>query len=437
MSMKKLLSIVLAAAMLFAAVVPVFASDDVSYEITDPYASVDWDSWHHYKAQLHSHTLYSDGEMSIADVVEAYYARDYDILAVTDHGVVNTGWNKAHKTIPIIGYNKIIKPGQVVPMSDERYEQITTGADRDGRPMLDVEQGIEMNAMNVRKNHVNGFFCGWGQGWLGAEEDYETAIAKTEEAGGVSFINHPADYLYVNHDLSRASDQSQLKIFTDSLLAHPSCLGVEAFNCRDTVDRYGRVVWDNLLMYCIPRGRNVWAFSNDDSHYESQIGLTAEIMLMPELSNAALRTAMENGSFFACSILAREEMGDEFEGSGNFAFVSSVDVDDDNDVITVSAENYDTIEWIADGEIIATGESLDLRAHSDEIGSYVRFQIKNEGGLLLSQPFVCDDGDMESHLIPEPVDERSAIVRFFDAIISFFRRSLLGEALYCLLVLDR
>ena len=433
---QRLTALLLAAAMLFGLSAAACAQE-VDYVITNPYETVDWDAWNRYRTQLHAHTLYSDGEMNITDAVEAYYAQGYDILAITDHGVVNTGWNQKHKMIPVIGYNRIIKPTEVVPMSDERYEQITTGADRDGHPMLDVKQGIEMNALTMRKNHVNGYFCGWGQNYLGKEEDYETSIAATERAGGISVINHPGDFFHASTEKSRVYDWNNLMIFTDSLLAHPSCVGVEAFNNYDTTDRYDRILWDNLLMYCIPRGRNVWAFSNDDSHVPSHIGVTAEIILMPELTEAALRTAMENGTFFACSTVAREEMGESFRGNGKYADVRRIGVDEANDTITVTAENYDVIEWIADGEVIATGESISLREHADKIGAYVRFQIKNEGGLLLSQAFICDDGDMASHLIPEPQDDRAPVVKALAKIVAFFRKNLIGELLYRVFVLEK
>ena len=411
------------------------AAASVEYRITNPYAAVDWDGWNRCRAQLHAHTLYSDGEVNIAEAAEAYYARGYDILAVTDHGVVNTGWNRPHKMIPVIGYNKLLRAGRIRPMSDERYLDITTGADRGGRGMLDVKQGIEMNALNVRKNHVNGFFCGWGQNRLGREEDYETAVAATERAGGISVINHPGDFFCANRDIRRAYDWRNIMVFADSLLVHPkSCVGVEAFNRIDTAARYDRIIWDQLLQYCIPRGRNVWAFSNDDSHVLTDIGLTAEIMLMPELSEAALRAAMENGTFFACAKIARQELGEDFRGNGNYAHVKRITVDDENDVISVDAENADRIEWVSNGRVIAEGDSIRLRDHADAVGAYVRFQIRNEGGLLLSQAFICDDGHMERHLVPRPAEEPLSL---FGSVRSFFRRTLPGELIYTKRVLEK
>ena len=429
---KKLIAISLVVSLVMALFLPVGAfAGQVDYKITSPYATVDWDEWNQYQAQLHTHTLYSDGTVDVKDVVERYYELGYDILAVTDHGVVNKGWNRVPEVLDLIGYNQYINDFE--PMSEERYREITVeGAGRDGRPMLDVPYGIELNALVVRKNHVNGFFVDYGNGILGAEEDYETVIAGNSAAGGITFINHPGDFLAANKENGRAEDYNQLKVFIDPLMKYDSCVGIEIFNLRDTTDRADRILWDTILQYTIPQGKNVWGFANDDSHALDDIDVTRDIMLMPELSNEALRTAMENGTFFACSRYARYEMGEDFVGEGEYAHISEVLVDDEADIISVSASNYDVIEWIADGEIIATGDTLDLKQYSDEIGCYVRFQIKNEGGIVCSQPFVCDDGDMSDNAVELPEDHvpNNIIAAFFQELLSFLRRTLIGEIIY-------
>lgn len=429
---KKLVSILLVVSLMASFVLPLSVSAaSVSYEITSPYDNIDWDSTNRYKAQLHSHTLYSDGTIDVKDSVEEYYRQGYDILATTDHGVVHKGWNKLPEVMDLIGYNQYIY--DLKPMSQERYEEITIyGTGRDGRPMLDVQQGIEMNALVVRKNHVNGFFCGYGQGYLGVEEDYETVIKGTDAAGGITFINHPGDFIAANKENGRAEDYSQLEVFIDPLLKYDSCVGIEIFNLRDTTDRADRILWDTILQYTIPEGKNVWGFSNDDSHALDDIGVTQEIMLMPELSNEALRTAMEEGTFFACSKYARYEMGEDFVGTGEYAEIHEVIIDDDNDTISVVASDYDVIEWIADGEIIATGETLSLTENSDKIGCYVRFQIKNEGGIVCSQPFVCDDGDMsdDAGRVPEAHEPNNIIAAFFQELLAMLRKTLIGAVIY-------
>ncbi len=429
---KKLVSVLLVVSLFVTVMMPLTASAaTVSYDITNPYETVDWDTWNQYQAMLHAHTLYSDGTMDVKDVVETYYSLGYDILAITDHGVVNKGWNKVPEVLDLIGYNQYIN--NFKPMSQERYEEITIhGTGRDGRPMLDVPMGIEMNALVIRKNHVNGFFCGYGQGILGEEENYEDVIAGTDAAGGITFINHPGDFIAANKENGRATDYNQLKVFIDPLMKYDSCVGIEIFNLRDTTDRADRILWDSILQYTIPQGKIVWGFANDDSHAFEDIDVTRDIMLMPELSNEALRTAMENGTFFACSRYARYEMGEDFVGEGEYAKIHSLNVDDDADTITVVASDYDVIEWIADGEIIATGETLDLREYSDEIGCYVRFQVKNKGGIVCSQPFVCDDGDMSDEAVEYPEEHvpNNIIAAFFQELLTMLRKTLIGELIY-------
>ncbi len=429
---KKLIAISLVVSLVMALFLPVGAfAGQVSYEITSPYETVDWERWNQYQAMLHAHTLYSDGTVDVKDVVEEYYRLGYDILAITDHGVVNKGWNRVPDVLDLVGYNQYINDFE--PMSQERYEEITIeGAGRNGRPMLDVPYGIELNALVVRKNHINGFFVDYGNGILGEEEDYEKVIAGNSAAGGITFINHPGDFIAANKENGRAEDYNQLKVFIDPLMKYDSCVGIEIFNLRDTTDRADRILWDTILQYTIPQGKNVWGFANDDSHALDDIDVTREIMLMPELSNEALRTAMENGTFFACSRYARYEMGEDFVGEGEYASIHSLNVDDDNDTITVVASNYDVIEWIADGEIIATGETLDLREYSDEIGCYVRFQIKNEGGIVCSQPFVCDDGDMSDEAVEYPEEHvpNNIIAAFFQELLEMLRKTLIGEVIF-------
>ena len=83
---KKLVSVLLVVSLLVSFVLPLSASAAVvSYDITSPYETVDWDTFNQYKTQLHAHTLYSDGGMDVKDVVEEYYRQNYDILAITDH----------------------------------------------------------------------------------------------------------------------------------------------------------------------------------------------------------------------------------------------------------------------------------------------------------------------------------------------------------------
>ena len=395
------LSLILCAALLLPLGIGAGATGDVTgsktYTITNPYETVNWNTWDHYKANLHTHSTVSDGKDAIVDVIEAYYAGGYDILAMTDHGVVNRGWNVMPTPVPILSFNMIL--GRPIPLSDERYTQITTGSDRGGRGMTDVPFGIELNAAVLTKSHVNGFFVDYGQNDWGKENDYEGPIAAVDALGGLTHINHPGDWLGSAKDINIAKDPKNIKFFADILKKYPSCLGIEVLNDRDSPTRHDRVLWDGLLESVIPTGRNVWGFANSDSHKMESIDTSFEVFMMPSNTVDNVRTAMETGTFFACGRTARPELGDEFRGEGQYPVVTNITVDHDLQRIAIEGTDYDTIQWIAKGEIIATGNSIDLNAHEDEIGRYVRAQLKGPGGICFTQAFGTDDGTPPT---PEP-----------------------------------
>ena len=285
---------------------------DGDYTIVSPYEDVIWEgenAWGAYKGTLHSHTTYSDADDTLPVMVKEAYRQDYDFLAIADHGITGVDWDQA-PAIQLLYTYQLLIDNPYEHLTTEEYEDIKNGTyENRGKIMVPVLGANELNYIALTKNHVNGFFCGYGQGILGQEEDYETVIAGTHAAGGITFINHPGDFIAANKENGRAEDYNQLKIFIDPLMKYDSCVGIEIFNLRDTTDRADRILWDTILQYTIPQGKVVWGFANDDSHALDDIDVTRDIMLMPALSNEDLRTAMENGTFFACSRYARYEMG--------------------------------------------------------------------------------------------------------------------------------
>lgn len=228
------------------------------FKITNPYAGVDWDSWHHYKTNLHTHSTASDAQVDFSDMIKAYYDAGFDILAMTDHGVVNHGWNQKPRRIPVLSVSSIIK--KPTWLSDEEYGAILDGTYKNrGRGMTDLRYGIEINTAVFTKAHVNGFFTEYGQGLVGHENDFEGPVKGVAESGGLSVINHPGDWLESYVDVNHAHEKKNVELFADILKRYPSCLGIEAFNRIDTVTCADRILWDELLSAVIPSGRNVWA----------------------------------------------------------------------------------------------------------------------------------------------------------------------------------
>ncbi len=417
----------------------VFAADGaVSYTITNPYAGVTnllGDMDNHYKTNLHTHSTYSDADITLEEMVMGYYERDFDVLGFADHGVIGVDWNKAPTIIPLYQYQKLLGNSQK-HLSDEQFVGVTSGTlagtqRTNPRGMQCLTGGNELNMLLITKAHVNGYFLtdGAGEGYLGYENDFEGAVKIADECGGVSHINHPGDWLESAGNPDVARDPANVKIFADIYRKYKSCLGMEILNSHDSVTRSDRILWDEELKAIIPEGeRNVWGFGNGDSHVISDIDTSFMDFILPSYSPSNMRTAMENGTFFAIGRRAKGELGDDFVGTGAYPQVTSILVDDLTDTITITGINTNRIEWVADGNIIETTHEIGdtnivvstiaLGQHSGDISCYVRAQLIGDGGICFTQAFVCDDGNMQRFIIE---DTRSDIQILIDKFITMLK----------------
>jgi len=368
------------------------------FTIKNPYESVDWDSWTAYKANRHTHSHASDARVDLRDMIESYYAEGFDVLAMAEHGIVNKGWTVKPKQLPLLSLP--VRKLPLNPLTPERCREITVdGAGRDGRIMLDVPMGIELNAGVLNKNHVNSYFVDTGDGDWGVENDYEPAIALSHKLGGMSQINHPGDWIRSRHDPNVARDPKHIRYFGDLLLKYPSCMGMEILNQNDSPTRHDRILWDGLLEYVIPHGRTVLGLGTSDAHFLRNVVSSYEYIMMPENTVENLKTALRSGTLFTVGLHAHPELGDDFTGdvSKPMPMVTRVTVNPNAQTIALETNGAeDMVEWIAKGEVIAQGKRIDLTQHTDKIGCYVRAQLKGAGGICFTQAFICDDGNMQT-----------------------------------------
>jgi len=408
--MKRLFAVALALLLALWLAVPAFAAG--GYTITNPYRAVDWDAWDAYKANLHVHTTFSDGNMDLADVVDEYYAQGYDALAIADHGVVQAAWDKWPRTMPPLDIPHWFSNRQV--LTSARLAEITAGSDRGNRGMVQVPLGIELNAATVYKNHLVGLYGGWGWYWTGLGIDYRIPVAMTQRRGGITFLAHPGDWA------KDVNDKDMLNFHADIFRDYPSLLGMEVYNRIDTSTRHDRVLWDNLLARLMPEGRNVFGFANDDSHTLTDIGCTATLLYMPSNTAQNVRKCLESGAFLACSRRDRAVLGDQFVGDYDEPFPSIERITILGDVITIDAADTTAIEWIADGNVILSGsDSIDLAAYADQITCYVRAQLIGPGGISATQAFGVDKGDGYRF----PSDARKGFDKFWWTFELMARRS--------------
>ena len=403
------------------------SSPEKNYTITDPYARVDWDKWGVYKTQLHCHTTASDGFLKIDEFVQKHYDLNFDIVALTDHGTLNRGWNKEPELVPLMRYIKKerTKNAPVIPISDELYQQYLNGtAPSETRThkngMLDIPLGIELNmATPFADCHLTGYYAEYGQGLAGVYGDYETPSRGVKEAGGISMLSHVGEYVYIDKDSEKyvglpVDDYYATKFARVFMDNQGSSLGMGINSATDAHTRCDRILYDQILQKTIPNGVVPWANSFADSHNERSINDAYTMSLMPELTIEGFRTCLENGEFFSIShysngveLNGMKEMPDfvekEVEDSksyllDNTPMVTRVTVDNENDKITIEGTNFDEITWVSNCNVILresdiTSGTATLDLHSgllDEPYLYVRFYITGENGICYSQPFVLN-----------------------------------------------
>ncbi len=308
---RKILSIMLTALLIMqlgSVCMGAFAAND--YKIVSPYEKVKWsgdDAWGAYKGTLHTHTTYSDADDTLPVLIKEYYNQDYDFVANADHGITGVEWNKEPDTQLLYTYQLLID-NPYEHLTDEEFEQITSGKYPlyDGtirnKEMTCVTGANEFNNLSLTKNHVNGYFlpADKGNGFPGAENElgYEQAIKYIEDNGGLSHINHPGDWLDSNSDMNNVNDKEAVEFFGNLILKYDSCLGTEVFNERNGTTGYDRILWDNLLMYTLPYGKNVIGFSNTDAHNTDNVDTSFSIFMMEKNDVDHIKETMQSGAFF-------------------------------------------------------------------------------------------------------------------------------------------
>lgn len=442
--MKKIISLILCIILCFSPCLGLvgFAADaDSDYTIVSPYSDVIWegdDAWGAYKGSLHSHSTYSDAEVDLATMVKEYYNQDYDFLANSDHGITGVEWNREQPKLALYSYQKLLGY-EVAHLTDEEFEGITTGTyplydgTVRGDKMTCIVGANELNNLTMTKSHVNAFFLpeGVGNGYGGWENGYEDAVKFTEENGGLSIINHPGDWLESIGDISRVYEEKHIKFFGDILLKYDSCLGIEVFNETNLVTAYDRVLWDNLLMYTLPYGKNIIGFSNTDAHTIENIDSSFNIYMMEENTVENIKETMQTGTSFMVTRCLRD--GNDVIGPEKAFDVRNTDVPYpvftkvavDGHKITVNADNAHTVQFIADGKVIYKTDissgavTLDLdKIQGAENFQYVRAEAFGDGGLCLTQALVIEDGNQ-----PDEFEEEKGILACIKKICFILKSS--------------
>ena len=400
MRMKKNAAIMLSICLLLSSFSPISVHAVQTTEIEyahivslNPYEGVNWGGYGQYKASMHTHTISSSNNLNITSATLAnFYDQGYAVVAMTDHDFMSSSWERS------------LAGAGPTPAQITNYRN---GVGRNGMGMI----GIQYTNENSKGDHVNTFFANYNVANIGNSgtgfQRMESAINETQRLGGLSHINHPGRYtgaythvlngsIEAGRNASANASSSYISLFNK--YSAGSLVGMEIINSLDYESAADRFLWDSILTKTMAQDikRPLWGFSNDDSHFVNSNGYAYNVLLMPSLSEPNIKNAMKNGAFYAVSRVSRADninknVPQDGDASTLYLLNQSVPgitgVNIEGGVITISGANYSTIEWIADGVVIATGNSITLNDHAGKINGYVRAQLKSATGIAFLQPF--------------------------------------------------
>jgi len=176
---------------------------------------------------------------------------------------------------------------------------------------------------------------------------------------------------------------------------HTHLIGVEVVNGSRARRDYGldRELWDRLLIHFMP-DRPVWGFAHDDAHTLGSVGRDWIVFPLGDIDLEPVRTAMLSGAFYFPTV----QFNEGEPAAERTPLIDSIVHDQAGGILTIQASvegeplQDDAYRWIADGEEVATGPTLNYRT-VEGIGGYVRAEMTGSGGITHTNPFGFKSGN--------------------------------------------
>ncbi|HCQ03935.1 MAG TPA: hypothetical protein DIT99_26040 [Candidatus Latescibacteria bacterium] len=196
------------------------------------------------KTNLHTHTTFSDGAFSLKEVVAAYEALDYDVLAITDHNQWRDNSHASTDRVLVLSSNE--------PSLSHREHILATGVHTDSP----IDHG---DRTCTRSQEV---------------------IDWVNDQDGFSTLNHPTWSGMSVDRLLELDRYHSIEIVNTGCIGHGS--------------EFSLTHWDELLR----RGRLVWGLATDDSHSVWDRGL-GWVEVYCDKEESAVVQALKEGRFYA------------------------------------------------------------------------------------------------------------------------------------------
>jgi len=210
-----------------------------------PYHDLSGGQW--LRGNLHTHTVATDGEQTLQEVIDDYAGRGYDFLMISDHDIL-TG--------------------------DEEYDT------HNPKGMVLIP-GNEISSRGCHMLHVN------ADRLVEGHADRQRTINEVNDSQGFIIVNHPNWGKNFNH------------CSIDQLVEWDSYAGIEIYNGVIEFlegSPYAMNKWDMLLTL----GHRAWGFANDDSHYkEGNVAQGWNVAYVADRRADSIAAALQQGRFYA------------------------------------------------------------------------------------------------------------------------------------------
>jgi hypothetical protein len=283
-----------------------------------------------WKGNLHTHSLWSDGDQFPEMIFEWYRSKGYHFLALSDHNVLAEGekWidasQKPERMEAYRAYLERFGPGGVDRREEEgkvlvrlkTLEEVRSLFEEPGRSLVvqseeitdrHEEKPVHVNATNVAQRIPP---QGGGSVLEVLQRNVDAVLAQRERTGRPMFphVNHPNfGWAVTPEDLVALRGEKFFEVYNGHPLVHN-----EGDAEHPSVER----MWDLVQAERLRSGRSVlYGLAVDDAHdygtfasNRSNPGRGWVMVRAPELTAAAIVAAMEAGEFYATTGVALEEV---------------------------------------------------------------------------------------------------------------------------------
>lgn len=240
-----------------------------------------------YKANLHCHSILSDGKWSVEEIKEAYTAKGYSIIAFTDHDVFLPHNDLSDDNfLALNGYemevNATLEEGKS-PKTRKTCHMCLIALDKDNTTPVCWHRSKYLfgNAVNQRENVKN------DQSLPDYEREYSgqgisDMMQKGREGGFFVTYNHPTWSLESYPEYISYNNMNAMEIVNGACIH----MGYNDYNER---------IYDDMLR----SGKRIFCIAADDNHNVADRFGGFTMIKADKLEYSTITQALVNGDFYA------------------------------------------------------------------------------------------------------------------------------------------